>query len=198
MTFRSPTERRLWLAAAALMLAIYSTLAAMPPIVRYLRDRNLLRISVVGAFVLAGAAVAALVVRRRPGWRELAVAAAAGAVYAVILARMERAEEAFHFLEYGLFAALALGALGARRRAGPPGRALRRRWAPAAWAVALTAAAGLVDETIQGILPTRYWDLRDLGFNALAGVLAVAALTATAAARARDHGAGSAASEPTG
>jgi VanZ family protein len=117
------------------------------------------------------------------------VAAATGAVYALILAWIERAEEAFHFLEYGLFAVLVLGALGARRRAAPPGGAPGPRWAPAAWAVALTAAAGLVDEAIQGILPTRYWDLRDLCFNALAGVLAVAVLTAAAAARSRDRAA---------
>jgi VanZ family protein len=40
-----------------------------------------------------------------------------------------------------------------------------------------TLAAGWIDEGIQGLLPTRFYDLRDVAFNAAAGVLALVALS---------------------
>ncbi len=43
------------------------------------------------------------------------------------------------------------------------------------FAVLFTLAAGWIDEGIQALLPTRHDDLRDVGFNALAGVMALTA-----------------------
>lgn len=189
MRFHSLTERRLWLAAAVLLAVIYATLGLVRPLVETLRAHNLLRLSVVAVFVLAGAALAAAVMRGRPGRREAAVALGVAALYAAVLSRMERAEEAMHFLEYGAFAALVLAALAERRRAGPVGRLLAPAWAPAVWAAIGTAAAGWLDEAIQGLLPSRYYDVRDLAFNALAGLLAIGSLAALRAARAGDRAA---------
>jgi hypothetical protein len=50
-------------------------------------------------------------------------------------------------------------------------------------ALALTAAGGLVDEIVQGILPNRHWDLRDVAVNAGAGALALAAVSVLETAR---------------
>jgi hypothetical protein len=38
------------------------------------------------------------------------------------------------------------------------------------------AAAGWIDEGIQALLPSRYYDLRDVAFNAAAGLMALAAI----------------------
>ena len=201
MAFHSHREKLLWTAAGGFLAAIYAVLYPMPTVVDFLRDRHLLRATVVVAFVAAGALVAAAARRTRPGWREILAVGLFAPVYAFILVRMERAEEAFHFLEYGLIGALIYSALVERRRAKEAGRAapdpaarpagggLRRRLAPLATAVAaalLTTAAGWLDEGIQYLLPNRYYDLRDVAFNAAAGAVAIAALALRAWARRRD------------
>jgi hypothetical protein len=48
-------------------------------------------------------------------------------------------------------------------------------------------AAGWIDELIQGLLPTRYYDLRDVAFNAAAGLLALLARYALAHERLGAH-----------
>ncbi|MEW6443394.1 MAG: VanZ family protein [bacterium] len=84
--------------------------------------------------------------------------------------------ERVHFFEYGLLAALCFQAAG-RSRTGP------RRYAQAAIA---TVWIGFLDEAAQGLLPTRYYDNRDLVLNLVAATLALAtiALVPLSAARA--------------
>ena len=63
------------------------------------------------------------------------------------------------------------------------GRTLRAA-APAAFG--LTAAGGLLDELIQGVLPNRTYDLRDVALNAFSAALAIAATIFLRRARVRD------------
>ena len=180
-TFTSSRERVLWLWTLVTVIAIYSTLGVARVGVEYLRERNLLRLTV-AAILLAGAAViAARLVHRRPGPRELAVAFGFAVIYSVAVLRMERAEERLHLLQYGLVAGLIYAALEERRRNG-------RRPAAPSWllAIVVTAALGWLDEGIQAVLPSRVYDLRDVAFNAAAGVLAVGAMVSLAGARRRD------------
>lgn len=179
MRFASRRERRLWLAAGLYLLAIYATLGLARLPTELLRSRGLLAPAVTLLFALVAAGLAAWLWRRRPGRRELLVLAAAAGVYALVLAFMERPEERLHLLEYGLFAILVRLALRERHRGlgRPPARALP--WL----ALALTAVAGWVDEGVQYLLPNRFYDLRDVAFNALAGVLALAAFAALERAR---------------
>jgi hypothetical protein len=194
--FRSRLERRLWLAAGGLQAAIFLSLAWVRPVSAALRDLGLLRGAMIGAFLAVAAGAGWALARTRPGGREVAVLLPFAGFYLAVLATMERAEEAFHFVEYGALGGLVYGALAARRAAAPfspagagapgaaepplraPGLGLRALAPPALGAALLTALAGWVDEGIQHLLPTRYYDLRDVGFNALAGVVAVGALTA--------------------
>ena len=46
---------------------------------------------------------------------------------------------------------------------------------------ALAAAIGYGDELLQSIVPGRYYDIRDVGMNALGSVLAVIVIAATRA-----------------
>lgn len=177
--FRTPLERRLWLAAGGLLAAIYLTLAWVRPISDALRSWGLLRATMIGTFLAVAAVAGWALARSRPGWREVAVLAPFAVFYVAVLATMERAEEAFHFVEYGALGALIYGALAARW----PGR--RDLVRPALGSILPTALAGWADEGIQALLPSRYYDLRDVGFNALAGVIAAAAITAWRLARRR-------------
>lgn len=187
--FRSPLERRLWLAAGGLQAAIFLALPWVRTLSDALRDAGVLRATMIGAFAGVAAVAGRALARTRPSWREVAALTPFAAFYLAVLALMERAEEAFHFVEYGAVGALVYLALAVRHRAGAatdaarPGR--RELAIPALGSTVLTALAGWADEGVQYLLPDRYYDLRDVGFNALAGVVAAAALTALRQVRRR-------------
>jgi hypothetical protein len=168
------------LALPALLLVIYSTLSVARRVTEVVREANLLRASVSLAF--AGAvATGLLLVFRDPGRRTGRVVAALAlvlAAYAAVVWPMQSPEEKLHFLEYGAVAVLAFWA-------GPVSLSERQRLG---FAALFALAAGWVDEGIQALLPNRYYDLRDVGFNALAGVMALASLALLRAAqRAHAH-----------
>jgi VanZ family protein len=91
---------------------------------------------------------------------------------------MESPEEKFHFIEYGLVAVLWFLSL-------PPAWSTPKRTATAALA---TLASGWLDEGMQALIPSRYYDLRDVAFNASAGLMALTVFT-LAARLARDSSA---------
>lgn len=174
------TWNRQKLARVALPLylgTIYATLGVVRTITNALREAELLRLTVALLFTCAAVAVSAVVIRS-PSLRSVrvfAVLAIAAAAYAAIIWPMDSLEEKVHFLEYGLVALLAHEA------------------APAEWRTAVrfvsvalfVVAAGWLDEGIQAITPDRHYDLRDVGFNATAGLLALSTLTAVRQAGAK-------------
>jgi hypothetical protein len=187
---RSASERRWWTLALVYLAGIYLSLYPLQFALDFLRTRNLLRLTMGALFVVAGAAVVAAMARRRATRLEWLVLGAIGATYLLLLSRMTIIQERLHLLEYGLLALAFREALVARAAASPGGTAARPA-RTAAGALGLTALAGWVDEGIQGILPNRVYDLRDVGFNALAAAIALAAAAALgwAARRAgRSHG----------
>ena len=147
---------------------IYGTLGVARQVTNYLRDAGLLRLSVLAAFVLAGVAVVVFLARhpalRRP--RALGAMLLCAGVYGAITVPMQSPEETLHFIQYGVVALLSFAAAPVRLEG----------WKRYLFATVACAAAGWTDEGIQALLPTRYYDLRDVGFNALAGVLALSAL----------------------
>jgi len=187
---RSASERRWWTVALVYLLGIYLSLYPLQFVLDFLRSRNLLRLTMGALFVMAGAAVIAVMARRRATRLEWLVLGAIGAVYLLLLSRMTIIQERLHLLEYGLLALAFREALAARAAAAPVGAAARPAWS-AAGALGLTGLAGWADEGIQGVLPNRVYDLRDVGFNALAAAIALMAAAALgwAARRAgRGHG----------
>ncbi len=147
---------------------IYSTLGVIRVLSNALRDAGVLRLTVGVAFAVA--IVALLVVlgvrgllKQRRTWVTLISSAG---VYGAVLSQMDSPEEKVHFIEYGVVAVLAFFAAPERLTG------LRRYVAAAVF----TLAAGWVDEGIQALLPSRYYDLRDVAFNATAGVFALCAL----------------------
>jgi hypothetical protein len=156
---------------------IYATLGVMRQMTETLREAGLLRISVSVAFGLA-AVGAAVLIARDPSSRSrgvLGALAGCAIIYTAVIWPMESPEEKLHFIQYGLLALLA-------------DQAAPLRWSP--WArfvgsALFVAVAGWGDELIQGLLPNRYYDLRDVGFNAVAGLLALGSLALVRFARAR-------------
>jgi VanZ family protein len=177
--FTSDRERRIWLWFLAVLVAIYSTLGPAGTLVETLRERNLLRVSVAIILLLVVGAIAGQWVKRRPGRGEIGVALGVTAAYLMTWFRIQHPEERTHLLEYGLVAVLIHQALKERLRQG------RRVPSPAALAVVVTALLGWLDEVIQMMLPNRVYDIRDVGFNVLAGLMATAASLALVRVRRR-------------
>ena len=152
---------------SALLLGIYSTLSVARQVSNALRDAGLLRVAVATAFVVAGLGVVAFLLRHRSllGPRTLFATLGVALVYGTVIFPMSSPEEKLHFLEYGAVGVLAF-------LAAKPQWSTTRRFI---FAVLFTLAAGWLDEGIQALLPTRHYDLRDVGFNALAGVMALTA-----------------------
>lgn len=175
-------ERRWWRISLAYLAGIYLSLYPLQFVLDFLRARNLLRLSLATLFVGAAALVVVWMRRRGAGRLEWLALGGIAALYAALLERMTIVQERLHLLEYGLLALGFRAALEARsrRRADSAGS-----WRVLAGAWALTAAAGWLDEGIQALLPNRVYDLRDVGFNALAGALALASAAALEAARQR-------------
>jgi len=179
MLFRSVAERRWWSAAAAAVGAIFLSLYPLQFAIDALRERNLLRKSIAATGLLVAVAAGIWLLRRSAGRREWLTLGLCAAAYALVASRFEIVQERIHLLEYGVVALLVFAALEARVAAGGGVAAVRPAFAAAAW----TAALGWLDEGIQGLLPNRYYDLRDVALNATAGVMALATLALMRRAR---------------
>ena len=178
--FTSKRERRLWFAAAAVLIAIYATLGLAGRLEAYLRDHNLLGLSFALSFALLIVAVIGIGWKQRPRGLEIFVVIGIVCVYVMVLTRaFINPIERTHLFEYGLLAALIYSALLERRRND------RKIFFPAVTALGITFLFGWLDEGIQWLLPNRVYDLRDVGFNVLASLMAIATMMVLGWARQR-------------
>ena len=175
--FSSRRERRLWGWTLAVVATIYSTLGLAATLAGFLRNRGLLDDLFVLGLILIGAAILAQGLTWRPRGIEIVVTLGIVATYLLVFARMAIPEERTHLIEYGVVAVFVNEALTERASQG------RHVPVPALLAVLATAMVGLLDECIQAFLPNRVFDYRDILFNGLAAVMAVAASVALAWAR---------------
>ena len=160
---------RRWAAAAAWTALIYLTLPAAPAVWRGFLSATGgagRHAAVAGLAVVALLAVAVIVQLRPPAARLLGLIAIAAAYAAALTLMPLTAGERTHLLSYGVLAWLALRALELDLD----------RPVSAVAAVALVAVLGLGDELIQGALPNRVFEWKDVLLNVLSGGLATAAL----------------------
>ncbi len=178
--FTSKRERRLWAWTLAVVVAIYSTLGLARTLAGALRDRELIDASFGLGMLLIGAAIVLQAVKMRPGGAEIGVALGVVGAYLIVFLRMTSPEERTHLIEYAVVALLIHEALTERASQG------RHVPAPALLAVLATSLVGVLDECIQALLLRRVFDPRDILFNVLASVMAVAAIVMLRWARRRN------------
>jgi len=154
----------------AVLAAIYSTLGLAGTLVELLRDRGMMD----GFYVLAALLILVIILTQgltiRPGITDIAIGLGVVVAYFMVFVRAGiPIVERTHLIEYGVVAILINQALTERQRNG------RKVPYPPALAIIVTALLGLLDECIQFLLPNRVFDFRDVGFNALAGLMAILA-----------------------
>lgn len=175
--FSSEREKRLWVWTAIVVAAIYSTLALARTLAVALRGTGLGE----GLFAFCCLLVLAMVVtqglKTRPGRLEIGVALGVATAYLLVFARMAVPTERSHLIEYGIVALLIYEALLERVSQG------RRVPVPAVLAILAASLIGVIDESIQAIIPSRVFDPVDIFFNVLAAVMAVSASVALGWAR---------------
>src|SRR5687767_10671168 len=156
------------IALAIYLVIIYATLGVIRTVSNALRDQGLMRPAIMITFAITGAVTLFLIFRRPANrrWPVLATLAVALLAYAAIILPMESPEEKIHFIQYGVVGLLA-------DFSAPIVWSWSRKYA---FCSAFVLAAGWIDEIIQAILPSRYYDLRDVAFNAAAGMMALTIL----------------------
>ena len=172
--FSSARERRLWAWTLAVVVAIYATLGLAATLAGALRDKGLLGAAFGLGMLLVGVTIVTLALKMRSNWAEIGVLLGIIATYFMVFLRMAIPEERSHLIEYGVVATFIFEALKERESQG------RHVPIPALLAIIATTIVGAVDEGIQIFLPNRVFDLGDVLFNFLAGVMAVAASVALA------------------
>lgn len=168
--FSSNRERRLWLWALAVVVAIYATADLARTLADALRESGLLELTPTmfsAGMLLIGIAILVQGLRERSRGVEVGFALGVAAIAVLGFARGIAAAERSHLIEYAVLALIIHEALVERTAHG------KRVPVPAVLAIALTTAVGVVDECIQFFLPSRTFDWFDIGFDLLASVLAV-------------------------
>lgn len=166
--FASDRERRLWGWTLAVVAAIYSTLGLARTLAVALQESGLQAALFVLGCLLVLATIVAQGLTTRPSHAEIGVALGVAAAYLLVFVRMAIPSERTHLVEYGVVAVFIYEALTERASRG------RRVAAPALLTVLATSFLGVLDECIQAFLPSRVFDARDILFNVLAAVMAVA------------------------
>ena len=164
--FLPGSSGRAWALCLGYVAAVYASLPFARGAVIALRERGLLSGLMTLLFFVAAAAIAHHVVfdvRLSDRVAFFALVLLAAAIGSLVLG-LSVPEERIHFLEYGLLAVLARSAWARHLR---PGAAYAAAWA-------LATLAGWGDEALQGLLPERVYDLRDVAINSVAAFLALA------------------------
>ena len=176
--FSSGRERRLWAWTLVVVAGIFSTLGFAKTLAEALSDEVLFGGTWFIGFLLIGVAILVQGLKVRPRGAEIGVALGVAAVYLMVFGRLGVPERT-HLFEYGVVAIFIYEALTERASQG------RRVPVPAMIALLTTSLVGVFDECIQFFLPSRVFDPIDIGFNSLAALMAVAAVTVLRWARRR-------------
>ena len=166
--FTSRRERRLWLWALIVVVAIYSTLGLAGRLAEVLGEHPSLPAVFFFLMLLTVAAIVGSGLKRRPGRRDVWIALGVTAVYGMMVLRMGVSPaERTHLMEYSVVAVLIYQALRERSENG------RRVPVPAVVALGATVLVGWIDEGIQAVLPNRVYDNFDVFSNFVAAVIGI-------------------------
>nr|WP_299387598.1 VanZ family protein [Allomuricauda sp.] len=164
--FTSSREKRLWLYALAIALAIFATLFVGRPLANQLRDQNVQAIFFSIGLLLVGAVMLVYGWRTKPSRMEMALILGFVAVYTLFVFRLG-APERSHLIEYSVLAIFIHRALMERKSNG------KKVPYPIVLAFIATCVLGILDESLQRVLPNRTFDMEDIYFNGMSAGMAL-------------------------
>ena len=165
--FTSKKEKNLWLWAVAVFAAIFSTLFMGMPLANQLRDQNVQAVFFICGMLLVASAVVVHGLNPKTSRIELSILLGIIAVYVMFIFRLG-APERSHLMEYSVLAIFIHKALVERATQ------RKRIMKPALIALVIAFLIGVLDESIQLILPNRVFDPQDILFNGIAVTMAIA------------------------
>lgn len=115
-----------------------------------------------GCLVFLGLVVFVVFVKQDRRLSSYAMMSCAGLTLAILMAQTRLEVEKIHLLQYGVLGGLLAACFE-----------LTRRFRRIAWVILIGFCAGLVDELIQGCVPRRFFDWRDVGLNMAGTVIGV-------------------------
>ncbi len=161
------SKRKAWAAVAVYLAFLYSTLTLAFNIYVSIFDRmgkpfmSSLMNWMYAPIGLALLALLVLYLPRRPGSFAAFLLIVLAMTYC--LNALDVPAKRFHFLQYSILAVLVFEALRFHFRG-------REHYI---WTMVLVFAAGLGDETLQGLLPSRHFGIMDVSVNSAAGLFAL-------------------------
>ena len=165
--FTSVRERKLWYWTGVAWAVIFASIWLAGSVADFLRDRGLISNAIWLVLFLVALAVLINGIRSRASGFEVIIWIGLFAVYLMVMLRMTLPEERSHLIEYSILALFIFEALRERASHKPDLKY------PALWAIGITTALGILDESIQLLVPIRVFDPIDIFFNFLASVLAI-------------------------
>jgi hypothetical protein len=153
-------QRQRWAVFGLYVGVVFVTVPFARRVTLALRNTDMLGATVTGLYAVAVAVVFYYVLfnLRLADWVAFVVMAALLCVVTVLLLGLAIPEERVHFLQYGLMALLARRACVGTNGRSRIGVSIALGWL-------LTSGLGLLDECLQGLVPSRVFDWRDVGMN---------------------------------
>ncbi|MFC4723566.1 VanZ family protein [Geojedonia litorea] len=166
--FTSKRERKLWIYAFTVFIAIYATLFLGGQLINFMIERRILEQSTFYLFLVLVVAFIWSGVKDSSKKKEYWIYAGTLAVYGMAVLRMDLStSERSHMFEYGLLSLLIYEALMERKLHSAKVKL------PLLYAILTAGTIGLVDECIQYFITYRVFDSIDIGFNYFAATFAV-------------------------
>ncbi|SHI94785.1 VanZ like family protein [Algibacter luteus] len=166
--FTSERERKLWIWALMVLIAIYATLFFGGQLIDYMIERRIIEQSTFYLFLVLILAFIFSGLKSSGKRLEYWIYAGVIAVYGMAMLRMDlTTAERSHMFEYGLLSILIYEALIERRLNGVNVKF------PVFTSIMAAGTIGLLDEFIQLFIPYRVFDFVDIGFNYLASAFGV-------------------------
>lgn len=168
--FTNLREKRYWLYALLVILAIFLTLLLDRPFGHFMRDEHVQA----GFFIIGFIGIIITIflygLKKRSSPIEWFVWFGMISVYLLLLFRLN-APERSHLIEYGVLAVFIHLAL--HERSGQHQNTFRSAF----YAFFITSVIGVLDECMQWFLPNRVFDTNDMIFNAFAALMAIVAVS---------------------
>ena len=164
--FVSRREKHLWFWVLAVLVAIFSTLFLGKPLAHLLRNQDVQAAFFIVGMLLVATTIVLYGLKRKPGKIEISTLLGILAVYSLLFLRLGLPERS-HLIEYSVLAIFIYKALVERARQ----RKLFIK--PPILALVISFLIGVLEESVQIVMPNRVFDPQDILFNGFAVTMAI-------------------------